>query len=298
MSELAPLPPPDFPRMLAGGPERLRLSRTAVAWIVGVGLAVQAAAITSFAADRWPLHLAGAAATLVYALLTAVVTARWLAGPMGLVAGLLQLTGLQAFYSHAWPSALAAPMIGALAAAALGLFARVNVPSRLGSDEQTRTKWFFHICGAALVFFGGFGPWSCVAAVCLTYVLWNQDGRALRWLCYPPGLAALAAALVGTVWRDGLPPSPQGFEVSSLALIAYGTMPWTPLCAIAAAGGCRQGLHAVPFWRLAACWALAPMVWGGCGWIDPHGAATLAAAPLSILAAGGFNMVRQYWLEP
>ncbi len=178
--------PPLFPRFLAGGPEQLRLAPASVAIMVGCGALLQVASsgiLGRQTQDGWPVLSESAAATIAGALLTAALATRWLGRPLGLAAGLLQLSCLYTLGLPAEPNALGS-FVTVLAMAAMAIFARANVPGRLPVDAGLRMQVFFYGCAAGLLLLSG--GWVALAGVllaCLIYLLLNQDGpHFASWL--------------------------------------------------------------------------------------------------------------------
>ncbi|MEN6407667.1 MAG: hypothetical protein ABFC77_14500 [Thermoguttaceae bacterium] len=280
-------PVPDFPRMLAGGPETLRLTWTGVWLLTFTGAAIQIATVFVAGTMADPMHqLATAAALLVGALLTAAIAARWLGEPLGITAGVFQLSGFWAIraFSGACDSE---PLVATLATAMLGLFAWANVPGRRPSNERFGVRSLFYVCGASLLCLGGLGPWIALLLASLAYLLWNQDGRAFRFLVHPAGLALLVLTAGYVAWRDRPMPPPITWDGSALLDPLTGMLPWTPFVAAAVAIGCWRGYDAVLFWRLAACWIIVPPLLAAGHWFPAHLATAVVVAPLSMLSAAG-----------
>lgn len=288
MSDASHQPVPDFPRMLAGGPETLRLSSPGAWLLVLVVAAVQIATHLTTASATNPLdQLTTAAALLIGALLTAALAAHWLGEPLGVAAGVFQLSGFWAIRAFS-DSALGEPLVTAAATAMVGLFAVANVPGRRPSNERFGVRSLFYICSAALLCLGGLGPWLALLLASLAYLLWNQDGRAFRFLVRPAGLALLVLTAAYVVWRDRPCPSPITWDWSALVDPWIAMLPWTPLGVAALAIGCRRGYDAVLFWRLAACWILVPSLLAAGHWFSSRTATAVVIAPLSVLSAAGF----------
>jgi hypothetical protein len=130
------------------------------------------------------------------------------------------------------------------------------------------------------------------------YVLLNQDGRAFHFLIHPLGLVTatiLAACAVGLRYATAPWPVVASVGWRWLAVLAVGMLPWWPLSLLAAVAGCRRGDYAASFWRLAACWALSPLVLAAVGLLD--GPSTLAACcgAVSIFSAAGLRELLCWW---
>ncbi len=291
--------PPLFPRFLAGGPAQLRLGPASVAVLLGGGAAAQAATgiLGRQPQGGWLIWGESAEGTILGALLTAMLAARWLGRPVGLAAGLLQLTCLYCLGLVA-PLGPLDSLVTVLVAAALGIFALANVPGRLAVDERLRMPVIFYAAAAGLLCLGhGVGLFAEVLLPCLVYVLLNQDGRAFRFLIHPLGLgvaAILAACAIQLGCATTTGPAAAvgwGWPVA----LAVGMLPWWPLSLMAVAAGCRRGDYATSFWRLAACGALSPMVLAAAGLLDGRSALAASCGPVSIFSAAGLHEAIRWW---
>ena len=162
--------PPIFPRFLAGGPEPLRLGPASAALLVAVGALVHFLNGGCPIRDGWPVLSGSATATIVAALLTAMLAARWLGKLLGLAAGLLQLTCLYAVGLPGEPR-LVQSWLTLLVMAAMGIFARANVPGRLPEDTRRRMPVFFYSCATMLLLVcRGWGEFAGVLLACVSYL--------------------------------------------------------------------------------------------------------------------------------
>ena len=296
--------PPLFPRFLAGGPQELRLAPASVALLIGCGVVLQVASSRFWGwqtPDGWLVRSELAVAIIVGALLTALLATRWLGKPLGLAAGLLQLTCL---YALGWPTELkpVESLVTVLVTAAMTLFARANIPGRLPVDTRLRMPVLFYGCAAGpLLLCRGWGELAGILLACLIHLLLNQDGRAFRFLLHPLGLGVAAMFSVYSLWLQHVgPPLPTAWPTAVpgwrwLATQAVGMFPWWPLCLVAVVAGCRRGDYATAFWRFAACWSLAPLVLAAAGLLGDRSALAMTCGPLSIFAAAGLFVAVRWW---
>jgi hypothetical protein len=229
-----------------------------------------------------------------------MLATRWLGRPLGLAAGLLQLTSLFAFGFSAEPKLVGA-IITLLITAAMGIFARATVPGRLPVDARLRMQGLFYGCAAGLLFVRrGWGELACILLACLIYLPLNQDGRGFRFLMHPLGLgvaAALAACAHG-LQHSMLPsaawPTP-ATEWPWPATLAVGMLPWWPFCVVAVVAGCRRGDYVSAFWRFVACWSLAPLALATLGLLSNHSLLAMTCGPISIISAAGLYESIRWW---
>ncbi len=282
--------PPDMqtvlPRLLAGGPENLRLSRGAALTLAAVS--VTASIVQQTVGDSSlglsPPGLVAACAAMI----TAGLAARWLGTPIGLAAGVAELAAL-----HIFRLPLGGRIDGLLcllAALAMGAFALANVcGGRPTSTLRSLPGAFYAAVGLTLLYFG----WREAAALliaCCAYLVLNQDGRAFHFLIRPLGLGIFAACAGLAILLPGYltNPHPQALPGwHSLKTVALETLPWAPLCAVAIAMGCWRGHYATAFWQFVVCWSAVPLLSAVLGSMGGPPALAIASPPLSILAAAG-----------
>ncbi len=309
--------PPIFPRFLAGGPEQLRLGPASAALLIGYGGLVQAASSGFFgwsAQDGWLTQIGATAAAIGGALLIAMLATRWLGRPLGLAAGLLQLTSVYAFGFSAEPR-LVGSFVTLLVTAAMGIFARANVPGRLAVDSRLRMQGLFYGCAAGLLLVRrGWGELACILLACLIYVPLNQDGRGFRFLMHPLGLGVAVAFASYAQWlQHSMFPATLSDTVQFLAsdpsaasltpvtewpwpaTLTVGMLPWWPFCVVAVVAGCRRGDYASAFWRFVACWSLPPIALAALGLLGHRALLATTCGPISILSAAGLYESIRWW---
>jgi len=289
---------PVYKRFLTGGPESLRLSPKAVALVAGCGaalLAIRLAGWMTCSTSGLGGQLTAAVAAIVTALLVAGLAGRWLGNQLGLLAGLVQLSGLHVLGGFA---AAAEAISGAAVASAMGAFALANVPGRLPPGRKPWVAWAFYAgSGVSLLAAGPIGP-ATILAGCLLFLLANQDARGLRFFASPT--AAGLFVLVVLAWLLGeAPAGPTAWQGDWLRLSSRSAsplawrvflepalliLPWTPLVVLAVVVGFRGGHYATPIWRFLGCWVLGSIGVGLLGDV-PYTAATLP--PLAIIGAAG-----------
>ncbi len=311
-------PPQIAWRFLAGGPDGLRLSLSSAAVVVGGGAAwlLIASAVLVFgdmapSPVRWPSVLAA----ILAALLIAALVARWLGNRLGVLVGLVQLTSMYALGSvHRGPAEM---LFCAAVTAAMGLFALGNVPGRLPLVDRRATRWAFYAAvGGTLLLAGPIGP-AFVLAGCVPFLILCADSRGIRFLADPLGITLCALLMGLTMALPGGLPSPgvSAFRLSAdvlgprtsfsglLGLMAWGSLPWTPLAALAVVVGLRQGHSTTPIWRFFGCWLLGPLtlmgVVGRFGYAAYFGALLPPLAAMGAVGLSGLlvrsRRVRGYW---
>ena len=292
--------PPLFPQFLTGGPQQFRLAPASAALLIGCAVLTQGgiAILHPQSQGAWLIRGEAATATTLGALLTAMLAARWLGRSVGVAVGLLQVTCLYSLGLADQPRPFDS-FVTVLVTAAMGLFARANVPGRLAVDGRRRIQVFFCIAAALLFVSRAFGEFAGVLLICLTYVLLNQDGRAFRFLIHPLGLGVAAILAAGVLWLQHAttpyivgnvidPPVSEPAAAWQWPLtLAVGLLPWWPLSLVAVGVGCRRGDYAASFWRLAACWAIVPMVLAVAGLLDDGSVLAASCGPVSIFSAAG-----------
>ncbi len=290
---------PVMPRLLAGGPDSLRLPRGAA--IVLAALAVVVSFIEpAVGADpfgMWPFDLRTAAFAACAAIITAALAARWLGAAIGFAAGVVQLSTLYALglsLGGGWVDWF----LCLLATIAMGIFARANVCGRMPTLASSHVSTVFYAAvGLMLVQFGGWEAAGILIA-CITYLLLNQDGRGFRFLAQLLGLGILAlfiglTILVAQFPAEACPKAQGGWQ--SLAGVAVGMLPWTPFGAMAVVIGCWRGHYATGFWQFVACWWFVPLLLMAGDLIGARAALAITSPALAIFAAAGLWEVLAWW---
>jgi hypothetical protein len=116
-------------------------------------------------------------------------------------------------------------------------------------------------------------------------------------LIHPLGLgtAAILAACAVALRYPALPWPTTSPGWRWAPVLATGMLPWWPLALLALAAGCRRGDYAASFWRLAACWALAPMVLAAAGLLDGRAALAADCGAVSLFSAAGLWELVRWW---
>ena len=292
---------PVYRRFLAGGPERLSLSPKAAALVAGCGttlLAIRSAGWLGDGTSPPGEYLAAAVAAILTALLVAAMAGRWLGNRLGLLAGLVHLSGLHVLGAF---SLAAEALWGAAVTLAMGAFALANVPGRLPPAQRPWVVWVFCAAvGVSLLVAGPIGP-APILAGCLLFLLVNQDARGLRFVAGPTPIAVFVLVVVAWSLDGGIsgpagwhgdwsracsrPASPLGWW-PVLGELPLASLPWTPFIVLAAVAGLRGGHYATPIWRFLGCWVLGSIAVGLLG-DRPSTAATLP--PLAVIGAAGLS---------
>jgi 4-amino-4-deoxy-L-arabinose transferase-like glycosyltransferase len=239
-----------------------------------------------------------AALATATAAMTAGLTAHWLGGRTGMLAGLIYWTSLHVL---PWNSAAAVDMpLSAAVAAAMGAFALANVPGRLASINRRWNRLaFYTAAGISVLLSGAVGP-VLIFGSCLAYLALMQDPRGMRFLADPWGIGVFWKLIaVRVVWAvashdasaclPGEMARAWALRPEVLAPLAAAALPWTPLALLTAVLGIRQGHDATPIWRFLGCWILVPLLLAilGLGGDAPPVGALLP--PLAAIAAAGLG---------
>lgn len=264
---------------------------------------------------RLPAMLAAAAVTSV---LAGAIAARPLGRAAGLIAGLTTATSYFVLMQGRLSEA-DMPM-AACVAGAMWVFLRV-----VDADPPPRRPgaWaagFYGLVGMSFLL-KGVGP-AFVLPACLAFALVRRDGRALRFLVHPAGLATLLVLVtawplaawltyppIAEAWHREVFQRVSGelseqvgradpwyayFEFVPLLLV-----PWFPLTVVGAVVAVRRGWHRTPAGTLLLCWF-------GCGfvllsavaWRNKHYAIPIAPACAAATAAGFLLWVRHSTTRP
>jgi len=291
---------PVYRRLLAGGPEPLRLSLPAAALVIGCGLMLAAVrTIMSVPTGQIAAGLLGLLpATLLTALLIAALSARWLGNRLGALSGLVYLSTLYALQVP--PAAAADVLFTGLIAAAMGAFALANVPGRLPLVDRQWPAWVFYAAAGASVWLAGAGGPILIFAAGVLFLLINTDSRGARFLANTYGIALfvllIAARLAQAAcqndwtnplcsWHDEFPLRVMPLEV--LGALGVAALPWTPLAVLASAVGLRRGHYATPLWRFFGCWILAFLAVASLGVMGIQPPLGAVLPPLAAIGAAG-----------
>ena len=297
--------PPVYRRFL-GGVQSLRLSLSAVTTIVALG--VLTALLSALLADsRPPWEVAGGGfATLIAALSTATIAARWLGSRIGLFSGCLYLISGQILLGTATTSDRWFAAMGTTAVAA---FAAASIAGRMPLVSGRLPAIIFYALLSAILFSIGPAPAVSVAVVCVLVQVSVQSGRGMRFFAAPLGIVVLAATTLAA-W---LVPGPGWSSAENAAwpfstatwsqhvsefihLLAvrmpFDMLPWSPLVLVAIIVGICQGHYSTPFGRFLTLWLLAPLGMVLADLIGCHAAAVMVFPPLSILGGIGLAEIR------
>jgi hypothetical protein len=294
--------PPVYRHMLAGGPERLRLSRSGIALLL-----IGSLALATWLAIPGLLGASGfegmAFSTLIGAVLTGWFTggiaARWIGSGPATLAGLVYLSAVAAR-----PNVIDGPW-SAVAVAAVGLFALATVPGRLPVDSRRGVGLAFYVVlSVATMVAGPIGP-SSILLIGAAMVLVSQNPRGLKLFVHPLGITILASSPLAwwLACQAGMPGVWNGEWVQPLAQFAFPSehpwlgfaeLPivlwlWFPFAVVALIIGFRQGHMAAPFWRFIGCWIVAPTGLAIFGILAPPAAMDMLLPPLAIVVAMGIH---------
>lgn len=296
-------PPPVYRHLLSGAPDIFRLPARSAVLLAGFGMMLLAVAL--FGRSDWIARLPSAVATLLTALLLAVLAARWFGSRTGLLAGLVYLS--MAGVLVCWPGTCGTDSALAFCvAAALGAFGLGNAAGRRPlQNEPWVARLFYAAAGTSFLLVGPTGPLMILAG-CLLFLFLGEDPRGLRFFASPTGLlifALLAAAwpLAGWDGRWGLldgwlaaAPGQRASTPHLLAELALACLPWTPFVLLALVVGFWRGYAFTPGWRLFGAWAfgsLAVMAVAPSGRQPDPGA---ILAPLAAMAAAAVSESLQW----
>jgi hypothetical protein len=279
---------PIYRSYLAGGPEAFRLTPHGAGVVLTLALAghLLAAGIPVTAAQAADLLLAIAGPLLV-----ATVAARWLGSRRGL------LTGVALAASHwCFQVSGSGPLDRLLDLSiwvGLAAFAVANIPGRLDVLDRPWTRCvFWAALAATCALTGGVGPVYLLSILSL-YLVASQDSRGARFLRDGHGLLFIAAVIgcLATI-RHAHPPAIEGPTAPLGELVAkplLAGLPWTPLALWGLFLVFREGYCFVPFWRLLACWAVAPIGLLLVGLFRDTAHLSVILPALAVLAAVGFD---------
>lgn len=300
-----------IPRLLAGGPESLRIApRHAMAVAAAAGACTGLTKLAGWwltGAAPGPLAalLVEMALALAAALAVAGLAARWLGARVGMLAGVV----LGGFLYPLWGCpALDQRMAQLAVLAAMSAFALANVPGRLPPLRSRRLPLAFFGCAAGGLWLAGPVAPLTIGAACVLYLLISSDGRGGRFMVDPLGLLVLGCC--ATIWVAGragwldpvVPPdvlapliaqtrphTSWARLVQSVGYLGWATLPFSPLIVVAVLIGLRDGHHATLFWRLVACWTAAPPALAVVLPGEPSGVLSWALPPLAIVGGAGLR---------
>jgi 4-amino-4-deoxy-L-arabinose transferase-like glycosyltransferase len=296
--------PPIYRRFLAGGAAALRLSLPASAVVIFLGLILPATAgnvAMLGGGDRPAIWWPSVAAAALNAWLIAALAARWLGSRLGLLAGLALLTCVHVLLLSR--GSAAEMLYGTAVVVAMGAFALANVPGRLPVIDRWWIRvGFYAAAGVSFVSAGAIGP-AFILAGCLLFLILSADTRGVRFFASPGGIAVfvLMAAIrlaqpeaLHDVWAAtsgmvGESLGPRVWLPAALGWLALAVLPWTPLVALAAVAGLREGHYATPIWRFFACWALGPLGLAAVGGFRDQWQLGPLLPPLAVMAAAGLR---------
>jgi len=299
--------PPVYRQFLAGGTDRLRLTRASLALLLAAAVLLSLAAPLICAGIGWhmrPLWLGLVLVATLQAVLVAALAARWLGNRAGLLAGLLQLTTACLLPS---PAALPDALFCLVFSVAMGIVMVAQVSGRAPLVDRPPLGRLFSLVAAIACVLAGPASLILILAVCACQIVASQDRHGLRFFRDPIGLGVFGLVTVAwlvTAWWANRPctavvdwgffsvpaggtdlgraASTWGRAALRLALLA-------PLALPAVCNGLRNGHYATPCWRFLACWCLAPLALLPLGQFhcDLHFGALLP--PLAITAAVGLE---------
>lgn len=281
--------PPVYRQFLAGGPQRLRLSPTAAALVLGGGLIlglIGPAVVVIVTGGGGLERLSGSAAAVLTALLIAVLAARWLGTRPAVLSGWAYMSMAGVLWEAGSFSAVLSPVAACVAMVAA---AWAMVPGRLPVDRRPWLAWTFYAAVGVLLFFAGPAAAASIPVGCLVFLLIGQDVRGLRFFASPTGALILGLSIAAW-WAAGGPvfPATYGGAAASLFVqLPVRMFPWTPFVALGILVGLHQGHYATPFWRLLGCWTFVPLGLAAVGLLDERLATDLVLPPLAVVGAAG-----------
>lgn len=280
--------------------------------------------------EEWVARLPAMLSAAVTAVLAGAIVARPLGRGAGLVAGLTTATSYFVLMQGRLSEA-DMPM-AACVTAAMWVFLRANdgagaAMSGAGDDPSSRAPglaghaMLFHLLVALSFLLKGVGP-AFVLPACLVFALIRRDGRALRFILHPAGLAVfagialswpLAAWLtyppIAEAWHRELFQRVSG-ELSEqigredpwyayFGFVPLLLLPWFPLTLVGAAAGFRAGWHRTPVGTLLLCWfAVGFVILSSVAWRNKHYAIPIVPACAAATAAGFLLWVRHSISRP